>query len=105
MTFRGVNLVPRYMTKTEICPILLRAMADGKVHKRSILKKIPEQTPGYDHAPGHHGNDSMTSYRAGWSLTLLNNAGLVENVGTGLWRITAKAKQLSSEQITNLVEE
>jgi restriction endonuclease Mrr len=96
--------VNRYMTWREICPILLRTMRDGKVHARKDLKRIPEKTPGYDHDPGRHGKDSMTAYRTGWSLTLLNNAKLVENVGIGLWRMADKAKQMSEKQIFELLE-
>lgn len=95
----------RHMTWREICPILLRAMADGKAHERSDLKRIPERTPGFDHDFGRYGKDSMTSYRSGWSLTLMNNAGLVENVGHGLWRVSDKAKQMAENQILSLLEE
>lgn len=94
-----------YMTWREIYPILLKAMTDGLDHNRRDLKKLPEMTGGYDHGHCHYENDSMTSYRAGWTLTLLRRAEFVENPAKGIWRLSSRGKRMKPAEIKVVLEE
>ena len=95
----------KYMTWREIHPELLRGMTPNKTYSRAELKDMTEKTPGYDHGVGHYENNSMTGYRTGWCLTLMKNAGLLENVGTGLWKLSDKATSMKLNDITALLQE
>ncbi len=80
---------------------LLKACADGKEHTKQelipLLTKQFELTGAELEIKLASGKQGMFDNRVGWAKSYLKQAGLLENLKRGVFRITARGMQVLSE--------
>ncbi len=85
-------------TRDELNLHTLKALADGHEATLDQIRKRVALSAGLGPADLSQmiPNGSMPefNYRVGWNLTYMKNAGLVDNIGHGVWQITPRRQDL-----------